>query len=221
MVLSANANINHFVDQELREFPVAAAVHVYRGARVGLDPAGYLKPFVPGDLFAGISYEEGDNSSGAAGAKKCRVYVLGDFELTITGVALTDAGAPVFATADNTQALTGHPDAYMGRVVHYLSSNLALVRLRAWGEKPPNGVGSIELVVTGHEHFTGTGATAGDEPIGRIGGFEVETILGPGATGPTAAENGGITLKSPWPACACRPPPCRWTRALPSSATCA
>jgi len=194
MALSANAQVNHFVDQEVREFPVGAAVHIYRGGNAGLDPAGYLKAFEPGDLFAGIAYEESDNTSGAAGAKNCRVYVQGDFELTITGVALTDIDAPVFATADDAQGFTGHPDAYMGKVVNYLAASTALVRLRAWGEKPPNGIGSIELVVTGHEHFTGTGATAGDEPIGRIGGFEIETILGPGVTGPTAAENAGITM---------------------------
>ena len=54
MALSANVNINEYVDQQIREFPVAAAVTVYAGAYVGLNPAGYLKPFEPGDFFAGI-----------------------------------------------------------------------------------------------------------------------------------------------------------------------
>ena len=189
MTLSANANVNHFVDQELREFPVAAAVHVYKGARVGLDPAGYLKAFVPGDLFAGIAYEEADNSSGAAGAISCRVYVLGDFELTITGVALTDAGAPVFATADNTQALTGHPDAYMGRVVHYLTTNTALVRLRPWGEKPPNGVGSFEIVETGAGTFEGLTTTTGQKYLPS--GLTAKSIDGAGVH-QIDGEDGGI-----------------------------
>ena len=145
MALSANAQLNHYLDQGLREFPVGAAVHIYAGGNAGLDPAGYLKPFEPGDFFCGISYQECDNSLGAAGAKKCRVYVQRDFELTITGVALTDADAPVFATADDAQGLTGHPDAYMGKVVHYLAANTAIVRLREYGKKPPNGVGSIDI----------------------------------------------------------------------------
>ena len=113
--LSANAQVARLVDQDLREYQVGAAEHIYRDALVGIDPAGYLKAFVPGDMFAGLAYEEIDNSSGTAGAKKCRVYVLGDFVLPLTSVAITDVGKAAFATGDDAAALSGHFDAYVGR----------------------------------------------------------------------------------------------------------
>ena len=75
MPLTANRDVDHYVDQELRTFPVAAAKHVYKGALVGTDSAGYARPLAAGDSFAGIAYEEMDNSAGASGAFS-REFVL-------------------------------------------------------------------------------------------------------------------------------------------------
>ena len=102
MALSANRQVERLVDQELREYPVGASVHIYTGALVGRDPAGHLKAFEPGDTFVGVAYEEADNSAGAAAAIDCRVFVLGDFNHTLTSVAITHEGRAVYATADNT-----------------------------------------------------------------------------------------------------------------------
>jgi len=190
--LSANTDIGHMTAKELREFPVAAAEHIYRGGFVGVDPGGYSKAFVPGDLLVGIAYEEVDNSAGAAAADKSRVYADGDFVIPISGVALTDVGKPVFATDDGAGLLTGHTDAFIGTILHYYASGEAVVRLKAPGQKPPNGIGSYESGLTGFEYFAATGDTAGDAIIG--GDWEMETILGPGIIGPTAGENGGHTL---------------------------
>ncbi len=189
--LTANANVTRLVDQELREFPVGAAVTIYRGGFVGIDPAGYAKDFEPGDLFAGIAYEYVDNSSGAAAADKVRVYTQGDFEFTLTSAALTDVGKPVYATDDSTLALTGHPDAYVGKVVHYEAANTVIFRMRQWGEAPPNGNGSITLGLTGHETFTETGATAGTF---TLNGFDGKSALGLGIL-MADAENAGITFQ--------------------------
>jgi len=135
--LTANANIPHLPDQELREFYVAAAEHIYRGAFVGVDPAGYAKAFVPGDVFVGIAYEESDNSAGAAAATKVQVYTLGDFELALTSAALTHTGQAVFATDDSAISLIGHPDAFVGRVVSKDAdtAGYAIVRLRGMYDK--------------------------------------------------------------------------------------
>ena len=193
MTLAANAEISRPIEQELREFPVGAAVHLYKGALVGRDPAGYAKPFVPGDEFIGLAYEESDNSSGAAGAKKCRLFTATDVLFTLSGVTVKDAGRPVYATGDDTIALSGHPDAFVGFIVHKDAdaSNSALIRLKQPGEKPPNGVGSIELSLTGHETFTETGATAGTF---TLNGFDGKSALGLGIL-MEDAENGGITLQ--------------------------
>jgi hypothetical protein len=189
--LAANADRSRFVDQELREYPVAASEHVYRGSYVGVNPAGYLKTFVPGDEFVGIAYEEADNSSGAAAAINCQVFVQGDFSLTLTSAALTDVHKPVYATDDNALSLTGHPDAYVGRIVHYITTSTVCVRLRAPGEQAPDGEGSIVLQLTGHETFTATGATAGTS---FVGAFELKSILGPGFV-VNDEEDGGIEME--------------------------
>ena len=46
----------------------------------------------PEDLFAGVAYEEGDNSSGSNGDIACRVYTQGDFQAAVTSAAVTDIG---------------------------------------------------------------------------------------------------------------------------------
>ena len=189
MALSANATVERLLDTSIREYPVGAAVTIYQGAIVGIDPAGYLKPFEPGDEFVGIAYEKFDNSAGAAaavhpttGASGCRVFVEGDFKYALTSAALTDKLKPVYATADNAIARTGHPDAYVGRVLHYDSSGYVMIRLREYGEKAPadgtcidmdidfaklllvdqdESVASLNLVGTGLRTFAvGAGLTA-------------------------------------------------------------
>lgn len=188
--LSANASLNRAVDQEIREFPVGAGVHLYRDGAVGLDPAGYLKPFEPGDRFAGFAYEECDNSGGAAGDVKCRVQTLGDWTLPITGIAAAHAGRAVFAAADDAFALTGHPDAFVGRVVH-VEDGLALVRKRWWNEQPANGEGCAYQVIAGPESFEATGAASSTKF--HPAGLAAKSILGLGVS-PLAAEGGGADL---------------------------
>ncbi len=190
-VLAADAQRTFAASQETREYPVGAAETIYKGAFVGVDPAGYAKAFEPGDVLVGVAYGQQNNSAGAAAALDVRVFTQGDLQFTLASAALTDIGKPVFATDDNTIALTGHPDAYVGRILHYVTTNTVLVRLKAFGEQAPNGVGSLALTLTGFEHFPATGATAGDE---HVGGFEFESILGPGLSGPTDAENAGHTM---------------------------
>lgn len=178
--LSAAVNRDKFVDQETRTFPVAAAVTIYRGAFVGLHPvSGYLKPFEGGDLFAGIAYEDCNNASGAAGAANCRVQVTGDFKLPLTSVAIGDCGKAVYAVADDSLSLVGHPDGFVGRVVSKDSTNYAVVRLRAWGEKPSkDDIGSLNFVYDA-DGVAPTGIVAGNGPAGNWQAF---SILGLGAT---------------------------------------
>jgi hypothetical protein len=192
-VLSANAEVVvDTTDSTLRSWLVAAGEKIYKGALVGLNPAGYLKAFVPGDLFVGIAYEAFDNSaSSSVSTSRCRVQVGGDVEYTLTSAAIKDAGKPLFATADDAVALTGHPDAYVGLILYYVKANTVLFRLKAAGEVAPNGVGSIVQKVVGNEVWTTTGATAGTANIG--GGFEVKSILGPGIA-PVGGEDAAINL---------------------------
>lgn len=185
--LTANANVTVYPDQQLTAYPVGVS-KIYRNALVGLNPAGHLKAFVPGDLFAGVAYEACDNSAGTAGAVTCRVIKTADVELPFTSVAQTDVGRACFATSDNALSLTGHFDAYVGRVMGVATTDVAIVRLKGLGERPRNGEGCIELLLTGQEAFTVTGATAG---TACVNGFDLKSILGLGWT-MNDAEDGGI-----------------------------
>lgn len=184
MALTANRNVQLFVaeNEQYDDFPLGAGVHLYQGGFVGIDPAGYAKAFVPGDTFVGVAYSEVDNSSGLAGALYGRVIVGGvDFQHTLTSVALTDVGKPVFATADDTLALIGHPDAFVGRIVSYVTTNTCRVHLRESGERPHVGSsGALELVWDGARMLFSEILTAGNEQFTGAG-FRLDAI-GSGVT---------------------------------------
>jgi hypothetical protein len=129
MALSANAEIPHFPDQELRTVPVAASKHVYKGGLVGLAATGYGQPLVAGDPFAGLAYEEMDNSSGSNGDLAVRVYTVGDFEFTLSGAVIADVGRPVFASADNTLTFVGFGNTYVGVVRDFIATNKIMLRI--------------------------------------------------------------------------------------------
>src|SRR5436190_19261650 len=108
MSLSANRDLPRFVEQELRTLKVKGSTHIYKGGFVGIDRAsGYARPLTVGDLFAGVAYEEGDNSSGSSGDISVRVYTQGDFQAALSGAAQTDVGKPIFASDDGTLTFAG------------------------------------------------------------------------------------------------------------------
>ena len=129
MALTANSDVDHYIDQELRSFQVAAAKHVYKGALVALASTGYAQPLTAGDRFVGVAYEEIDNSSGANGDLSARVYTLGDFGMTLSGAAITDVGRPVFASADATLSFTATGNSYVGIVQDLISSGEIILRI--------------------------------------------------------------------------------------------
>lgn len=129
MPLTANRNVDHFIDQELRTVQVAAAKHIYKGAFVGLASTGYAQPLVAGDSFMGLAYEEKDNTTGANGALAARVYTLGDFEHALTGAAVADIGRPVFASADNVLTFTALGNTYVGIVQDVPSTGTIILRI--------------------------------------------------------------------------------------------
>jgi hypothetical protein len=130
MALTANQEVDRLVDQELREYGLTASAHVYKGGFVGLAADGYARAFVAGDLFLGLAYEEGDNSSGADDDVKVRVSTQGDFELAIASLATTDIGASVYASDDATATLNPDNASYIGYVVDFVSTGVGIVRLQ-------------------------------------------------------------------------------------------
>ena len=199
MALSANRNIVRMADPDLRGLEVAAGEHIYRSGFVGIHPAtGYAKPFEPGDLFIGVADNEADNSSGVAGDTAettgkhgtCQVWIAGEFEHTRTRVGQADVGRAVYATDDGALATSGHPDAFVGRVVRKSAANTALIQIRRPGERPvESDTGSVEFVYDGEKMVTPTGATAG--PTYSLG-LELDSVLGLGVLN---VAGGGIDLQ--------------------------
>lgn len=129
MALTANQEVDHYIDQELRTFQVAASKHVFKGSLVGLTPGGFAQSLIAGDPFAGIAYEEADNTSGAAGAVSVRVYTLGDFGMALAGAALADLGKPVFASADDTLTFSAAGNSYVGLVQDVPATGEIILRI--------------------------------------------------------------------------------------------
>jgi len=128
MPLSANTEIKRYVDQELRRFGVAAAATVFKGSLVGL-AGGYARPLVAADPFAGIAYEQADNTHGADGDLSVRVYTQGDFQMTLAGAAVTDVGEAVYASDDATLTKTSEGNSLVGTIVGYVTTDTIIVRL--------------------------------------------------------------------------------------------
>jgi hypothetical protein len=129
MPLTANRDVDHYVDQELRSLPVAAAKRIFKGALVGLASSGYAQPLLAGDAFAGIAYEETDNTVGANGAMTVRVYTQGDFGHALAGAAAADVGRPVFASADNVLTFSGAGTSYAGVVQDVPAAGQIILRI--------------------------------------------------------------------------------------------
>lgn len=110
-----------FVLGDHQDLPVIAGDIIYEGAAVGENAAGYFRPLVAGDPFAGFAQSRADNSAGAAGAVNVRVRSKGRAILSVVGVtAVTDEGSTVYAADDDTFTLTVGSNTPIGKVVRYI-----------------------------------------------------------------------------------------------------
>lgn len=131
MPLTANRELNRYVDQELRTMPVAEAAHVFKGALVGIErETGFVRNLEAGDLFAGIAYEEIDNTDGDGGDLSVRLYTQGDFILSISHASQASVGAPVYAVdSDSTTVLPASGGSQCGVLLAVVGVNLGIVRI--------------------------------------------------------------------------------------------
>ena len=136
MALTANRDVDHYIDQKLRTVAIAAAKHIYKGSLVGLDSSGYAQPLVAGDPFVGIAYEESDNSGGSNGDKSVRVYTVGDFGHALAGAAQTNVGDAVYASAEDTLTFTSTSNSYVGFCMDVPSSGEIILRLDVFRTAP-------------------------------------------------------------------------------------
>jgi len=149
MALSANREVDHYIDQELRSLQVASAANIYKGALVGLKSDGYARPLTAGDPFVGIAYEEMDNTTGDDGDVSVRVYTMGDFGHTLSGATIADTGRPVFASADDTLTFFGDGNSYVGVVEDFVSAGEVIVRLDTAGSRVKTITHAVEDLAAG------------------------------------------------------------------------
>lgn len=111
----------------INEVPVIAGDIIYEGAAVGDNASGYARPLQAGDYFYGFAEARTDNVNGAAGDQKIRVRTQGAVELPIAGLAITNIGAAVYASDDDTFTLTATANTYIGRVARFVKSGVGVV----------------------------------------------------------------------------------------------
>lgn len=139
-------NESTLLDGVMGDHPVLASEIIYKGTPVLLKSSGRqafsndgsTNTLANGDIFAGISYEKVDNSSGASGDKNVRTVVRGTVEMDIDGtVTAAKVGDAVYvnnASDDAAATLTsdtGQSQVRIGTLVGYVSATRGLVRIDA------------------------------------------------------------------------------------------
>ena len=112
---------------DFNDLPVKASTTIYEGAAVG-ETAGYMRGLVAGDVFVGFASGKADNSAVATdGAINVRVWNKGRKLITLTGVAVTDIGAKVYADADDSFTLASSGASVVGHVIRYVAANTCVI----------------------------------------------------------------------------------------------
>ena len=107
----------------LKSYPVAAVV-IYKGAMVCLNAAGYLTPAANTaglSPVVGVADEKVDNSTGAAGAKNCRVLSGKAFKFAATSITQAMLGSMMYVVDDQTIDDTTTNGIPAGLLIEYVS----------------------------------------------------------------------------------------------------
>lgn len=143
------ANINRkFELESYNSLPVIASDIIFKGAAVGYNGSGYVRPLVAGDIFAGFAQAKADNSTGSAGDIDASVQPEGFVELPISGLAITDEKVAIYASDDNTFTKTATGNSYIGTVHRFVSSGVGVVKFKA-GKTVAQLTGSLTGTVNG------------------------------------------------------------------------
>ncbi len=180
---------------DINSVPVKASTTIYEGAAVGLT-SGYARGLVAGDDFVGFAERQADNSAVATdGAINCRVKSKGIATLTITGVAVTDVGQPVYASDDGTFTLTQGSNSYIGNVYRYVGANTAQVAFiaKTTNDGPAaagDTLASARILVGNSSNVAAAVAPTGDVTINNSG----VTAIGSGKVLSAMISSSQITL---------------------------
>jgi hypothetical protein len=103
--LTANA-LRPKKEGKLQSFPVEDDVHIFKGALVCLNDAGYVEPATNAadKVLAGVAYEECDNtlSGHSQGGKSIRLFREGLFKFASSGITQDGVGLFCYVSDDET-----------------------------------------------------------------------------------------------------------------------
>ncbi len=114
----------------------AAAVNLYAGTIAFFDATtGYITndDNAGANAFAGIVYQQCDNSGGSAGDLEVELYTDGIFRLTGSSFTQATNGDLVYAIDNYTIQASATSASKVGRVVNYVSATVADVLINVHG----------------------------------------------------------------------------------------
>ena len=90
----------------IKSFAVEDSVHIYKGALVALNNAGFVEPATNaiGKILAGVAIEECNNTLAghSQGGKSVRVWQKGVFRFASAGIVQAEVGLKCYVSDDNT-----------------------------------------------------------------------------------------------------------------------
>lgn len=160
------ATARDYIQGDVDDLKVKASSAIYEGSALGIT-SGYVRQLAAGDKFAGFALCDVASQT-SDGDARVRARTKGKIVLTISSVAVTDIGKPVYATDGNAFTLTASTNAHIGRVVDVFATNKAVVDFDAH-RAGLGGAGIAELTDS-------SGGTAGDT-IADVPGTYTEATL--------------------------------------------
>lgn len=136
--LTAARELNRYVDQSIRSFPVKGSTKIWKGGLYCVDANGYLVVPATGLQFVGIAAKSVDNSAGADGAKFCDLFTQGDFEhpLASSTIANVRDAAYVVNGDDSTISTSATSNVYCGEIIGCPVAGTIILRLRGSEQAP-------------------------------------------------------------------------------------
>ena len=112
---------------------VSASSTVLKGTLVQL-ASGYAEDMTKAAslIFAGVAYEQIQNSTATDGAVRVKVYREGIFEFVLASAAVTDIGAVVYALDNQTVTKTSTNATAVGKIVAVENTNKAFIDIRGY-----------------------------------------------------------------------------------------
>ena len=110
--------------------PVAASTHIYKNALTKINVAGFIAGCATesGAVYAGMAYEEIDNSAGANGDLLVRIERINAIYINGTSFVAADLGKAVYASDDDTAVLVDSGDLQLiGKIIEVVSATEILV----------------------------------------------------------------------------------------------